>query len=92
MMSYTNTSLEAYLGVDINARQDEVLSVLRRSEDATCGELAQALKTRISSVSPRITELRKHGLIYDTGKRRKDPESGRNQKVYAITPGIKGSS
>jgi DNA-binding transcriptional ArsR family regulator len=50
---------------------------------ATCDELEVALDMRHQTASARITELRKDGLIVDTGLRRAT-RSGRSARVYEI--------
>jgi len=64
----------------------EVLAYLEdHPEGATADEIAYELKYSILTVRPRVSELRKMGLITDTEKRRPNT-SGRNAIVWKRTP------
>jgi hypothetical protein len=62
--------------------RDRVLVQLRRG-NFTADECAARMGESILSVRPRFTELKKLGLIRDTGDRRSN-ESGQTAKVWAI--------
>jgi predicted transcriptional regulator len=82
----TDTSLEAYRSLE-----PDVLRTLRgkvfariASDPCTSEEAETALCLSSNTVVPRIWELRKMGLVRDSGLRRKT-RSGRNARVYEAT-------
>lgn len=58
-----------------------VLNHIRRSGGATCDECEVALELAHQTCSARVTELRKLGLIVDSGQKRKT-RSNRNAAVW----------
>ena len=68
-----NTSNDAYKGMAqsglLRKTQTAVMAVLKERGDMTSGEIAQALDRRINSVSPRLAELRKLGVVKATRPR-----------------------
>lgn len=52
----------------------------------TADECADALRLDRLTVRPRFTELKKDGLIEDTGTRRKNRHSGKSAAVMNVTP------
>lgn len=62
--------------------RDQVLQRIRNASDGmTADEAAAAMGMPITTIRPRLTELKIHNEITDTGKRRKN-ESGRNAIVW----------
>lgn len=49
----------------------------------TADEVAKDVGASILSIRPRITELKREGLLHDTGERRKN-SSGRNAIVWSL--------
>ena len=67
-----DTSVLAHARVQKARDRDEVLNLMRRALiGATLDEIANMLGIAPNRISGRITELKKAGLIRDTGKRRK---------------------
>lgn len=64
--------------------QASVLAELERAGPLATYELAARLKVRYGSIQPRTSELSKLGKIRDSGKRRQDPETGKNVIVWEI--------
>lgn len=70
--------------------RDRVLRYMRKlassgGKGITADECANALRLGILSIRPRFTELKKAGLICDTGVRRKNA-SGNSARVMTVTP------
>lgn len=62
-----------------------VLEVISKSKKgATLFEIQRALGWSINRISGRVTELQKEDKIRDSGKRRANPDSGRNAIVWEI--------
>jgi hypothetical protein len=72
--------------------QGEVIDQIRQRHlhGATCDEIEVALGLAHQTVSPRVYELHKKGLIVDSGLRRKT-RSGRGAKVW-VTAKVAGTS
>lgn len=70
--------VQAKLGV----RQQEVLKTLRYAPATLC-EIANRLHVPINSISGRVTELCRAGLVKDSGMRRINPESGKANIVWS---------
>lgn len=67
-----DTSLEAYwneIAPSLGTRQKEVLSVLSAGGSWSNNEIAEKLGKPINTITPRIFELRKAGLVEEAGKR-----------------------
>lgn len=67
-----DTSIHAYydrVKPTLGNRQKVVFEMLRNKDNWTNSELAQTLEWPINTVCPRIFELRKLGLVEDSGKR-----------------------
>ena len=77
-------SQAAFDSIDGSVRagmQRDVLAVIRQRNGATTDEIEQVLDGRHQSVSPRVIELERAGLIKRSGDRRKT-RSGRMANVY----------
>lgn len=62
-----------------------VLEVIAKSKKgATLFEIQQVLGWSVNRISGRVTELQKEDRIRDSGKRRANPDSGRNAIVWEI--------
>lgn len=59
-------------------------AIKKCKKGATLFELQKVLGWSINRISGRVTELQKEDLIRDSGKRRANPESGRNAIVWEI--------
>lgn len=83
-----DTELEAGKKIQpkIKGLQFQVLARLRTAGDhGWIGtDLAEDMHRLVYSVKPRLTELRKAGLIQDSGKRRKN-KTGGSEMVFTIT-------
>ena len=79
---HTDTSLEAADSIahQVNTLRAQCLDILRRAS-MTADEVAGALAESILTIRPRIAELRRLGMIADTGARRQNA-SGRNAIVW----------
>lgn len=81
-----STSLEIYLKEvypKLTARQRPVLHYLRNAGGAhTNAEIAAALNAPINHITPRCLELRKLGLVLESGRRR-CTVTGNPAKVWA---------
>lgn len=66
-----DTSLHAYALATqhLGAKQKTVLDALRFFPDATNAELATYLQWPVNRITPRVFELRKVGLILESGRR-----------------------
>lgn len=60
-----------------------VYGALKHNGGMTADETAEYLNRSILSIRPRFTELKKQGLIFDTGFRRKNA-SGKKAKVWGV--------
>ena len=82
-----DTSLEAWYSIQdkLGRAQKQVLDVLKIRMTATNNEIAESLGWSISSVTPRICELRKIGLVEDAGKRN-DRVTGRTAHAWRYVP------
>jgi len=79
-----DTSVAAYESTPSKVRAKRrlfVLNTLREMGDATSDEIEAHLDWTHQSVSPRLTELKRDGLIEDTGKRR-PTRLGKTARVY----------
>ena len=65
------TSLIAYhdLGLTLGKRQKVVFEAINKFEDVTNAELADFLGWPINTVTPRVFELRKMGIVEERFKR-----------------------
>jgi len=77
----------------LGARQRTVAQVVSKegSEGLTVYEVAEALKWPINSVSGRLSELERSGIIHDSGRRRLSPYSSKPCVVWVsseIPPGV----
>lgn len=73
----TSRAAAAKVTLTIALRQSIVLAALKRIGPSTGDELMAHLKTtNPNAVRPRLTELRKLGMIRDTGARRPTPSGG----------------
>lgn len=81
----TDTSLAAFAAIlpSLNNLQLEVLGEVQRHGDYGCTPFEAIQNTGMLdyTLRPRITELRKRGLIVDSGQRRKNVR-GRNEIVF----------
>ncbi|HEY2471040.1 MAG TPA: winged helix-turn-helix domain-containing protein [Terracidiphilus sp.] len=70
-MGSADTSLWAYALAtqNLGARQKQILDALRVFPDATNAELEKHTGWKINTITPRIGELRKLGLVLDAGAR-----------------------
>jgi len=77
------TSLEALEGMNKNRGEILRMVVLAQFEDGdfTADEVAGLIEEHPLSVRPRVSELAKRGLIYDTGLRRRS-QMGRPSIVW----------
>ena len=69
---HTDTSIAAALSLalEVKSLREQCLNQLRFWGPQTADEVADRLKLSILSIRPRITELKRMGLIRDTGHRR----------------------
>ena len=81
----SDTSEAAARSMDDKARvlHNQCLRVLKLAGPRTADEIAADLNRSILAIRPRVTELKRLGLIVDTGERRKN-ESGRSAAMVAI--------
>jgi len=84
-MRVADTSLEAYQRTNADLWREKVLGwLVERGGEGTlwqaCGDFGKAK----NALSGRFTELSKAGLIRDSGKRLKDPETGVSARVWAV--------
>lgn len=79
-----STSEEAALAIAPRAMtlRGQVLEALEESDGLTPDECADRLRVSILSIRPRFSELRRTGLIIETGTRRVNA-SGHKAAVYA---------
>ena len=71
-MTSQDTSLLAYAALvmpTLGRRQWDVVCALQRLTEASNAEIARYLGWPINTVTPRVGELRKIGLVEDAGKR-----------------------
>jgi len=80
--SAPDTSRDAARSVDAGRLRGMVLDTLRRTGPMTADEVADALGESVLSIRPRVTELKRFGAIFDTGKRRAN-RSGKSACVVA---------
>ena len=82
------TSLEAYEAVlaDAPLLRRRCLEALNDNGPMTADEIAARLGASVLSIRPRVTELRKEGLIEPTGERRPN-RSGRSANVWRANAG-----
>lgn len=82
----TDTSRAAAKAVEPKAGtlQAEVLRVLREHGPLATFEMPRLCDATYRSLQPRTSELRRLGLIRDTGQRREDPETRKMAIVWSI--------
>lgn len=72
-------------------KQARVLQVIRDSRfGRTLFEVANVLGWPVNSVSGRVTELRKLGMVYDSRDRRINPETNKKAIVWLFDNRVKG--
>lgn len=66
-----DTSMEAYQNIkpELGSRQKVVLDVIRHLNSPTNVEISRYLGLPINTITPRVNELRKKGLVCNAGKR-----------------------
>ena len=80
-----DTSRAAYDACDTEKWRDRVLFWLQSKDGFGClWEACIDLDKPKNSLSGRFTELKKSGLIIDSGMRMKDPDTGVNCTVWQI--------
>ncbi|MCR9254728.1 MAG: hypothetical protein NXI16_01380 [Alphaproteobacteria bacterium] len=79
----TDTSREAFEGVDARTLRDQALAAIKRAGPIglTADETADRLSQHYGSIRPRCTELKLSGKIIDSGQRRKN-KNGKNMIVW----------
>jgi hypothetical protein len=80
--SDTSQAAAASVQPSLGARQAAVLRVIRDGRGATCAEIGLVLNLPPNSISGRITELRKQGRVFDSGRTRPSPVSGKAGTVW----------
>lgn len=76
-----DTSIAAAESVDATTLRRMALDVLRRwPSGLTADEVALVMRRDVLSIRPRLTELKRLGMVRDSGVRRKN-RSGRNAAV-----------
>jgi predicted ArsR family transcriptional regulator len=63
--------------------RNAVLRTLREDGPGTADEIAARLRLSILSVRPRVSELKRGGMVVDTGSRRTN-QSGHSAAVFRI--------
>jgi Fic family protein len=91
--SDTSEAAAAAIQPHLSALQAEILETIKRHDQMvwlglpwpglTCDEIEQILDMKHQTVSARILELRRKGLIEDSGERRKT-RSGRKAVVWRV--------
>ena len=66
-----DTSLDSFSSIKptLGSRQKAVFDVLSYLDRATNSEIAKYMGLPINTITPRVNELRKKGLVRDAGKR-----------------------
>ena len=72
-------SIDSYHGLNLTARQSEVVNALRVMGEATDLMLAEYLNLQINQITGRITELRDGGVVIECGS-----VLGRNNKMVRL--------
>lgn len=80
----TDTSLEAAEKMDAATIRQKIINLLSGGDELTADEAGRLIQCGPFSARPRFTELRKAGLIEDTGERRPNG-SGRMAVVWRLT-------
>lgn len=82
----TDTSMKAAVSMVPRQRAlcQACVHYLRENGPATPDEVAKGLGESVLSIRPRITELKRLGMIGDTGQRRRN-DSGRIAAVVGLT-------
>ena len=85
-MSNLDTRAEAFKEIlkELTSRQEDVVNALFFRTEATLFDLADDLDLPAHSISGRLTELRKKGIIEDTGKRAVNQASNRKAVVWRL--------
>lgn len=79
-----DTSIDAAASIDAATLRRQVVAVMARwPEGLTADEVAAVLGRDRLAIRPRLTELKRLGLIRDTGMRRQN-RSGRNAAVMVM--------
>ena len=83
----SDTSFAAARSMDSASKtlQDDCLQAFGYKGPSTADEIATYLGKTVLAIRPRVAELRRLGLIQDTGERRTN-ESGRRAAVWRIGP------
>ena len=69
----------------VDGKRKIVYDVIKNSKKgATLFEIQKALGWSVNRISGRVTELQQEDKIRDSGKRRANPESGRNAIVWEV--------
>lgn len=79
----TDTSREAAQRIDAGTLRAKVLDAIRAHGPLTADEAAERLRLDKLSIRPRLSELRAHGKVADTGERRSNA-SGRRAIVWRL--------
>jgi predicted ArsR family transcriptional regulator len=79
----TDTSRAAAESIPASLLRGKVLTEFQRRGAMTADECADAMRSSVLSIRPRVTELHKFGKLMDTGTRRKNA-SGRSAIVWKI--------
>ncbi len=82
-----DTQLSAWEEIQnsVEGKRAIVYNIIKNSKKgATLFEIQKALGWSVNRISGRVTELQQDDRIRDSGKRRANPESGRNAIVWEV--------
>lgn len=68
-------------------KQEKVLAAIRMNGGATLFELVGILNWPVNRISGRVSELTAQGKIYDSSRRKVNPNSGKKGIVWMATMG-----
>lgn len=82
-MTVQQTSLQAYLDIvfNLSSRQKKVFQLIKRLQPCSNKQISEYSRLAINSVTPRVLELRRKGLVTNEGTRR-CPITGKNEMLW----------
>lgn len=79
----SQTSIDAYYNINLNQQQQTILHTLRITGESCIADIAANLKWERSTVSGRLNELKKCGLVQFVEKR-KSLSTGIKSEFYKV--------
>ena len=85
-MGIQQTSLEAYVSIvfDLSNKQQRVYQLIKRLQPCSNKQISEYSRLAINSITPRVLELRKKGIVSNQGTRI-CPVTGKREMLWTAS-------